>query len=234
MILEDRPWDSRFFGFRIASGFQSADDDADSLRRFCRAAAVDCLYLFLDHPLTGGFEAVLHEEGARCVDWKTVFTKNDLQRRPADDSSIRIPDRIGEDCYRLAVRSGWRSRFYVDEKFRSRQDALYRKWVDTCCPPADDAKVWESRSASGELRGMVCAKCQGKTGKLGLISVAPEFQGKGIASLFMHTVENFYLDHGCTSGEVVTQFENARACGFYRKCGYHISEIKEVWHLWKT
>lgn len=233
MILEERPWDSQFFGFRIASGFQTDGDDADSLRKFCRDADVDCLYLFLDHPLSDGFETVLREEGAICTDWKTVFIKNDLQYRPVDDELVHIPDRIGEDCYRLAVTSGWRSRFYVDEKFRSRQDALYRKWVDTCCPPAKNANVWEYRSEAGELRGMVCAKCQEKTGRLGLISVAPEFQGKGIASLFMQVVENFYLDHGCTTGEVVTQFENAKACSLYRKCGYHISEIKEVWHLWK-
>lgn len=233
MILEERPWDSRFFGFRIASGVQTGDDDADSLRRFCRDSAVDCLYLFLDHPLSEGYETVLREEGAICTDRKTVFTKNDLQYRPADDGSIHIPDRIREDCYQLAVKSGWKSRFHVDERFRSRQDALYREWVNTCCPPAVNANVWEYRSETGELRGMVCAKCQEKTGRLGLISVAPEFQGKGIASLFMQVVENFYLDHGCTTGEAVTQFENAEACSLYRKCGYHISEIKEVWHLWK-
>lgn len=233
MILEDRPWDSQFFGFRISSGFQTGDDDAESLRSFCRAADADCLYLFLDHPLTDGFETVLREEGAFCTDWKTVFTKNDLQYRPADESSIHVPDRIQEDCYRLAVKSGWKSRFHVDEKFRSRQDALYRKWVDTCCPPAENAKVWEYRSVTGELQGMMCAKCQDKIGRLGLISVTPECQGKGIAPLFMQIAENFYLDHGCTVSEAVTQFDNARACGFYRKCGYHITEIKEVWHLWK-
>ena len=233
MIAENRPWDSQFFGVRIASGVQTDDDDPGTLRSFCRNTAADCLYLFLDHPLAEGFETVLREEGAVCVDWKTVFHKNDLQYRPVDDSSIRIPDTIREDCYRLAVRSGWKSRFCTDAKFRSRQDALYRKWVDTCCPPAENAAVWEYRSDTGKLQGMMCAQCLGTTGKLGLISVVPECQGKGIAPLFMQIAENFYLDHGCSDGEVVTQFENARACGFYRKCGYHISEIKEVWHLWK-
>ena len=191
MILENRPWDSQFFGFRISSGFQTDDDDADSLRRFCRSADADCLYLFLKHPLSAGFETVLREEGAVCTDWKTVFTKNDLQYRPVDDSSIHVPDRIREDCYRLAVLSGWRSRFYVDERFRSRQDALYRKWVDACCPSAGNAKVWEYRSDAGVLQGMMCAKCEGKTGRLGLISVVPECQGKGIAPLFMQILENF-------------------------------------------
>jgi len=234
MIWKDLPWDSDFFGCRIAAAYQEQGDEAETLRKLCREAAVDCLYLFLNHPLTAGFGSVLQEAGAVCADLKTTFRKNNLQRWSADESFISIPDEISEECYRLAVRSGWKSRFYVDEKFRPMQDALYRKWVDTCSGNRPDAKVWEFHAAAGQLQGMMCAGIEGKTGKLGLISVSPDCQGRGIGSCLMRILENFYLDHGCTSGEIVTQFDNSGACGLYRKFGYRITDIKEVWHLWKV
>jgi len=232
MIWEDRPWDSQFFSFRIAAGFQEPGDDADSLRKFCRETPADCLYLFLHHPLSDGFQSVLQDWGAICADWKTTFIKSELQRQTVDESSISTPDTISEECYQLAVKSGCRSRFFVDEKFRPRQDALYREWVNTCVG-RPDALVWEYRSGNEKLQGMMCASCHGTTGKLGLISTAPECQGQGIGFRLMQILENFYLDHACTTAEVVTQFQNHKACGLYRKCGYAISEIREVWHLWK-
>lgn len=234
MRKEDRPWDSQFFGVRIVSGYQTRNDDPDSLRAFCKGTDADCLYLFLHHPLSPGFEPVLRELGAVCVDWKTLFVKDGLVHREMDDRAVHRVDRISEDCYRTAVQAGWKSRFYTDERFRPKQPLLYRKWVDRFCPPTADSGIWEYRTDDGAHQGMICAECGGNVGKLALIAVSPECRGNGIGGLMMQFLENYYLDRGCTRAEVVTQFGNAGACRLYRKSGYRISEIKEVWHLWKT
>ena len=230
MIFEPLTWDCGFFGKSIGRIVISPEEPAEELRRVLLSSRFDCCYLFLPHPLPEEFRQLLLETGAVCQDWKTLFVKNRLERHSALHHEIALVSTVNEECYRLAIASGWMSRFETDERFRPYRSALYRLWVDKCL--ADPCgRVWELRR-QGKLQGMMCASCSHETGHLELIAVAPESCGGGVGSAFMRVLENFYLDMAGTRAEVVTQHENTGACRLYEKSGYEIESITEIWHLW--
>ncbi len=231
MIYRELPWDSAFFRVPIASVTVEPADSLEKLESILKVQAAECLYLMLPHPLPAGFLEILSRYGAECFDKKTIFEKEKLSYSE-EDPAIQKVHVLKEDCVLLAISSGWKSRFFLDQRFRSFQPMLYRRWVENYFDSAKIAGVWEYRLPDGELAGMVCASCEDTIGKIGLIAVAPPYQGRGIGIRLMRKVENFYLDHGNTVAEVVTQLENTGACRLYERCGYTISRISEVWHLW--
>ncbi|OQA88858.1 MAG: TDP-fucosamine acetyltransferase [Lentisphaerae bacterium ADurb.Bin242] len=231
MMYRKLPWDSDFFHAAIASVTVDPSDSPAELETLLKTSPDSCLYLMLPHPLPSGFSEVLARRGAECFDRKTTFTKKTLSPSPGT-LEIRRVTAPAEDCFNLAVTSGWKSRFYLDRRFRPFQPALYRRWVENCLNSGKASGVWEYRTPDGKLAGMMCASCAGATGKIGLIAVDPSCRGKGIGTRLMGEAENFYLGHGCTDAEVVTQLDNAGACRLYARCGYGIAGMIEVWHLW--
>lgn len=230
MIFEPLPWDSNFFKKNIGRIVISPGDSAQELQNVLDAAQFDCCYLFLPHPIPEEVQQLLEKAGARCQDLKTLFVKNRLERHPGPSAKIVPVQEVREDCYRLAIASGWMSRFETDERFRPYRAGLYRLWVDKCLADPH-GKVWEVRR-QGKLQGMMCASCSERTGHLGLIAVAPESRGSGIGSALMYALENYYLDMSAVRAEVITQYHNTGARRLYEKSGYQQISITEIWHLW--
>lgn len=231
MIYRKLPWDSDFFHTEIASVTITPEDSPEELETLLKNSSDSCCYLTLPHPLPPGFSEILSRLGAKCFDWKTTFKKKNLSP-VSETGEIRKVTTPGEDCFELAVTSGWDSRFFLDQKFRPYQPALYRRWMENCLDSGKVSSVWESRMSDGKLAGIVCISCANPAGKIELIAVDASCRGKGIGTLLMGTAENFFLDHGCTDAEVVTQFSNTGACRLYARCGYEIASIIEVWHFW--
>lgn len=231
MIYRKLSWDSEFFHTAVASVTVNPEDSPEELEILLKNSPDSCCYLTFPHPLPSGFSEMLSRLGAKCFDWKTTFTKKNLAAVSGTEE-IRKVTAPAEDCFELAVTSGWNSRFFLDQGFRPYQPALYRRWVENCLNPEKVSGVWEYRMPDGKLTGIMCASCANSTGKVELIAVDASCRGKGIGARLMGAAENFYLDHGCTEAEVVTQFNNTGACRLYSRCGYEVAAIIEIWHFW--
>jgi dTDP-4-amino-4,6-dideoxy-D-galactose acyltransferase len=171
--------------------------------------------------------------GGLCYDHKITYCKK-VSDSPKNVSLAHIEtvSRSEPKILDLAVQSGWCSRFRRDPRLRHKQPELYRLWVDKCLNN-EHAAVLILRQA-GLATAMVCASVNGTCGKIQLIAVDEGYRGRGLGKQLMENVEAFFHKHNCSTVEVVTQLDNIAACKLYEHAGYHKTEIKEVWHVWKS
>jgi len=139
-----------------------------------------------------------------------------------------------DDIYQLAYESGKHSRFLLDKKFDAEKfRELYRLWIDNSISKnfADDILLY---NYEGETVGLLTYKIIKKNAFIGLISVSPKHQGKGIGGTMLKHLEALLYKKGIENLTIPTQYENQQACYFYSKEGYSISEKTYVKHYWKN
>lgn len=81
---------------------------------------------------------------------------------------------------------------------------------------------------------VLCASVKDNQGKIELVAVDEKCRGRGYGKALMSRAEEYFRISGAASAQVVTQLDNERACRLYCSCGYEISNITEVWHLWRS
>lgn len=81
--------------------------------------------------------------------------------------------------------------------------------------------VFEADDGSGRIMGCVCIDCDGKRGHIALLSVDPDFQGKGLGEKLLRAAEAHCNSQMCcpiVELEVVSSRTNL--FGFYEHMGY--------------
>lgn len=228
MIYRELDWDSAFFALSVAALTWEPGDTVDTVKSSLALGKYDLCYVFLPADLDMDIAPL----GGQLMDRKVTFFKSPLSATEESGSVCAITE-LTDELFSLAVSSGWMSRFYLDTGLRALQPQLYRKWVCNCFN-SPTGGVW-GYWCGDKLAGMVCASVTPDgCGKLGLISVAPEFRGRGIARQLMETAERFYGFHHAVCAEVVTQKGNRNACRLYDRCGYREKNEVNVWHVWKS
>jgi dTDP-4-amino-4,6-dideoxy-D-galactose acyltransferase len=232
------PWDSSFFGRRIAR-LRDGRLDAETLaetERWCRDERIDALYFLADvaDPATA---SLAEAAGFRLVDVRVTLgravdssSKSSLlpkepirEARPEDVPSLR----------RIAAASHHASRFYADPHFeRERCDELYATWIQNSCADGGGTAVWvaeiEERPA-----GYVTALLAGpESGEIGLIAVAHEAQGRGLGHLLIGRALEDLAARGASRVSVVTQGRNLRAQRLYQRLGFSTEAMGLWFHLW--
>lgn len=227
-------WDSTFFKIPIGRLVVENSDSPEAIRNFLRRSDQSLTYVFTAENPPEEINVELRALGAQLLDIKTVYRKSGnlmASGENADDiRSIRHP---APEILELALKSGWRSRFFMDLRLRPHFAALYSQWVLNCLGKPQ-AGVWACFRHEIPV-GMACATVgPGEVGKLGLIAVDERFRGAGLGKLLLGTVENFYLQQGAATAEIVTQQDNYGACGLYEQCGYQVVQRIPTWHYWKS
>jgi dTDP-4-amino-4,6-dideoxy-D-galactose acyltransferase len=69
-------------------------------------------------------------------------------------------------------------------------------------------------------------------GDIGLLAVDSSMRGKKLGIALVNAAQQWTIENGFTTAQVVTQGENVSACRFYEKCGYRIDKIENVYHFW--
>jgi ribosomal protein S18 acetylase RimI-like enzyme len=214
------PWDSQFFGVRIARATLSDI----SLREAVEAAGrerVDCLYLVIPGAeLEAVAEAV--RAGAKLVDLRTelegtVASVGETGIRAANLADLPVLERMAE---RLAESS----RFRADARFEAEAVAeMYRIWVRRCIDKGVIVVPEEEPSGFVGARGVVDGA------HVELVYVAPEARGARVAQ---RLVAGAVHQLGTAFARVVTQAGNIAAQRLYQSLGFRTRSVEAVLHLW--
>ena len=176
-----RPWDSDFFGVRIAQADLGAIAPIDVLAR-AREERVECLYLFAS---SGDLETINRALalGARLVDLRIEFAGN---TRPSDlGGQTRNATSADRDALVAMARTlEIESRFANDARFPlERVEATYETWLDKCL---EHGSVAVPRD---ELAAFVGATPENGRTRIELAYVDKAQRGRGVAlMLFRHVV----------------------------------------------
>ena len=138
-----------------------------------------------------------------------------------------------DDLYTLSFESGKFSRFNLDANFKTTDfKKLYKIWIDNSInfEFATEVLLYLEQD---KITGFVTYKIKDDFATIGLISVLPENQGKGIGKKLILEVENRLFQKKIKNLSIPTQLENEVACSFYLSLGYKIIEKTHISHYWK-
>lgn len=138
-----------------------------------------------------------------------------------------------KQIYDLALESGKESRFKLDKKFtKTAFNELYKRWVDNSLNQkiAKDVLVF---CVQDEIKGFITYSITAQNGAIGLLSVSPQEQGKGLGAQLIVALEENLKRLEIKNLSVQTQEHNNTACKFYKKNGFKIIEKQIIKHYWK-
>ena len=136
------------------------------------------------------------------------------------------------DLEDLAIQVGEYSRFRVDPRIsEDKFVALYKLWIRNSVNKQVADAVLVVRQ-SGKIVGMVTVGKKNERGDIGLFAVDSGMRGGKLGTALVSGAQEWARRKGFRFAQVVTQGENAAACRFYEKCGYHIDKIEFFYHFW--
>ncbi|MGH7829503.1 MAG: GNAT family N-acetyltransferase [Candidatus Binatia bacterium] len=236
ILPEFLPWDSRFFGIRIArvEGAALGADDFLRLIAWCGRHEIDCLY-FLADPAHDDTLRLAEENRFYCVDRRLTLERgmdgDGLSGECPSWIKAFKPGDVGE--LREIAREAFRdSRFYHDPNFlRERCDALYQRWIENSCE-RNSNQVWVAHQEERVVGFGTCERLSSGQGNIGLFAVQEGYKDRGIASGLMSASLAWFKKHGFERVSVVTQGRNVPAQRFYQKFGFRRISQKLWYHKW--
>ncbi|MDP2188236.1 MAG: GNAT family N-acetyltransferase [Sphingobacteriaceae bacterium] len=220
-MIQYLDWDSSFFEKKI--GKLTVDEDVDALDiESINEGNFDIVYIFSRKPIC--VEAAL-------VDVKITFIKAvDIFAESINVVDFNPLKHSYEQLVNLAFVSGHESRFLKDPNFGiDHFKKLYKKWVDNAI--SDENTIIKVYEENKSIMGFAICSLKRDENKIGLIAVDAGFQGRGIGSLLVKSIEN-----AIEPGEllyVATQESNTLACRFYENLGFaHYSKVN-IYHYAK-
>lgn len=233
------PWDSEFFGLRIARVKAQTLDAAAALAvsTWLDDHDVDCAY-FLAHGSDPETLKAASHAGFDLVDVRVELRTDSPAAIPTphatDDSRVALRAACPGDLAALmdVARVSHRdSRFYCDGRFDpARCDELFATWIERSCRGyADHSLV---AVADGRVAGYITAHLDGPNGRIGLVGVHPERRGRGIGRALLTAALAWFGERGAAAATVVTQGRNADALQFYQRHGFHVADLSLWYHRW--
>ncbi|MGD9781912.1 MAG: GNAT family N-acetyltransferase [Kiritimatiellia bacterium] len=235
MPIEVREWDSRFFGYPVASvSFASPprlDPDVHSALREARNQGVRLLYLAMP-PVPPPLRLEIQQAGATFAGRKCEYGKPIAPSLlAAGDDGISICRENSPALEQLALQSGAYSRFRVDRGFQHNEfERLYREWLASSLRGDGGKRVYVAGAAAAPM-GLITLEPSG-TARIGLLAVAEQQRGRGIGRRLMAKAEQVSGENRQVELRVATQAENREACRFYESCGFRKIAETDCFHAW--
>jgi len=227
-------WDSNFFKFPIARIEPKKSSDLFDILKELKQQKYYLAYLFVDEKHDEMHAQALRENGI-LVDKKISFhtkPKNNKQNQITNNVRVNSCKEINNELIDLALLSGEYSRFKTDKNFEQGTfEQLYYTWLKNSIfgELSDYFITYHSKLL---LQGFVTLKIHEDEAKIGLMSVAPTAQGKGIGTLLLNKVFQLCVERKINEIQVITQLDNIQACGFYKKNGFTKLKLEHVFHFW--
>lgn len=229
-------WDSRFFGYKIAS-VQASDLKPDKLSKILsdlKKESCKLVYCFVDPADEVTNNSILKLSGM-LADEKVTFSIQGFDENKSFTSGHIQPytltyptDRIKD----LALQSGIYSRFKVDPGFRNNEyENLYTEWIVKSIDKsfADEILVYYD---DNDEKGFISLSTKNNIGSIGLLAVDERERGKSIGKKLINATFAYFISKAVSEIEVVTQKANRTACAFYESQGFKVKSITNVYHIW--
>ncbi len=226
MKIEPLEWDTQFFGKKTGA-ITIGDNEvaADFITSEAQRQGYELVYFF-----SKTLQSVLKKSGFEWVDTKVTFSK-DVQATEAPIELLAYSSKATPELVRLALQSGWKSRFNEDKKLQPKYEELYTQWLKRSLDGEFDDVVFIYK-VGDSIAGLVTIRIENDTnGKVGLFAVAESFRGQGIGKKMLQALEAWYYEKGVKTSEIATQKKNEAACKLYESMGYKISDTSYVYHL---
>lgn len=232
--IQPLPWDSELFGFgvgRTDAPFESADALISALDR-AADAGMRIVYGF-GRPGDARSDAIAAAAGGQVFDRKRTYSA-----ALVGAAGPQILELAADDpCSRRQLRSlAWQaaehSRFRIDLRLPAGGwRRMYSLWIgNSLNGTLADAVAVELYC--GRIVGMVTVSHRQARGEIGLLAVDRGARGRGVGRRLVREARNSCLAAGCHSLSVVTQGNNAAACGLYEAEGFELSAEQNIFHFW--
>jgi dTDP-4-amino-4,6-dideoxy-D-galactose acyltransferase len=229
------PWDTEFFGYRIARVTPESDERSafDRILETINSEQVRLTYFFVS-PDAPDLNRMITDSGGLLVDQKLTFSKRPGKHAGYANEITEYQGRGEEkELLELALHAGTYSRFRLDVNFKNGEFArLYQRWLQESLNGTIAFKVLVSR-VQGKISGLLTLGVKDDYADIGLLSVDKECSGMGIGTDLVSYADNLACLKQYDKIKVVTQKQNERACRLYRKCGFEVESEVNIYHLWR-
>ncbi len=233
------PWDTEFFGCRIARvrGEAMSQDQAAQIDEWCRSNKIRALYFLAraDDPAT---IQTAEQHGFGLVDIRMIFGQelpdSPVQTDTTGNLNLR-PFQPGDlpGLQTLARASHRETRFFSDRNFsRQRAEDLYSTWITL--EAQGRAQTVLVAAADNQPVGYISCHLDSarSEGQIGLVGVSAEVRGQGIGKNLVQTALNWFRAQGARHVTVVTQGNNQAAQRLYQRCGFLSRDVRLWYHKW--
>lgn len=233
-LVEFLPWDSSFFQKRIGriKPNRLTPTILERVFEWVGSHQIDCLY-FLADPESKETTLLAEQAGFHLTDIRMTLERyipenmqNPAMVRPAVESDFSTLKWI-------ARQSHHDSRFYFDNHFATELcDKLFEIWIENSYNGfANQTLVAD---VNGIPAGYITCHIEEAEGRIGLLAVHPDYQGKALGSALVNASLVWFASQGVKQISVVTQGRNIRAQRLYQRCGF-ITQSMQIWyHWWST
>lgn len=232
------PWDSKVFGFKIASlrGNRLSPAIVAEVMTWCGRQGIRCLYFCADGTCSRTI-SLAHQAGFKFVDVRLAleysvppiretFRRGVVRRATPEDLPV---------LKEIAGQAHSDTRFFKDEMFPVEQvRTLYAMWI---CRDFAEHQVLVAivDCASGpEIGGYISCEMglSNGHGRIGLLAVRDRHRGKGLGSSLVSAALDLIVAGKCSSVEVATQASNIAAQRLYQSHGFRTSSSGIWFHKW--
>ena len=233
------PWDSDFFGLRIAQVESNHLDNVSitQINYWCLQNNIDCLYFLADPDFSETIRLAeldqFHLVDIRvtmCHQYRPTKENNQppppLMIRPYQSSDMT-------ELSNIARKSFTGSRFYSDPCFlRDKCDDLYDAWIKNSCEGyANQVLVADFDSVpKGFITCHVHENLQ--EGKIGLVGVNEESRGQGIGKSLVQSALRYFSERGVNSVSIAMQGSNIIAQRLCEQVGFSMYSLQLWYHKW--
>lgn len=227
------PWDSEFFGERIAQLDATELDPAGaaSVDLWCAREQISCLY-FLADPSDPGTPPCAAESGFALVDVRVTLDRDTTTPALPTAGPISVRPSREEDipALREMARTNHRaSRFYFDGGFPpDRCDELFATWIEKSCRGWANS-VLVATSGRERVGYLSCHLMEG-SGQIGLLGVDARCHGIGVGQLLIGEALRWFASNSAPRIEVVTQGRNVAAQRLYQRAGFRTCRVGLWFH----
>ena len=226
-MVKKLEWDSNFFGYPVGLFVVNPLHEFPYTEFIEESQKFKLVYIFSSLELNN-FRTL------KLVDKKVILTKKISQ-----DNNFDVPLEFDnklhsyEQLSNLAYLSGIYSRFKIDSNFLEDDFfKIYKEWLDKSLDKKLAFGVF-IKHIENKVAGFISVgKKDKETAKIGLIAVDKAFQGRNLATKLIQNAEHISILNKYKSIEVATQLENIPAVNLYKKNGFNIESITNIYHYW--
>ena len=237
-IGEVLPWDSEFFGLRVARLTRGTIDPSTCQQALDWGAAehVQLLYFLADDDADSW--GVACDAGFRPKDIRVEMALDRTWPRPpaheiGDHVVLReaVPADL-KDLLPIASSAHTDSRFFADAAV-SRQKAheLYELWLARSVEKTIADVVFVAE-VDGRASAYITARIADHVGSIGLVGVGESARGRGVGTAMVQRTLQWFTARGVSEVTVVTQGRNTRAQRIYQRCGFFTNATRLWFHRW--